>query len=146
MARDRTDFAHDNTQQAMQAATFGANWMAEVADYNLKQSMATMEGMLTIFRKAADAFGQHASAIREQSAAIAEEAMGNAVEFGNKIVRIKDPREWAEAQSEFLSRQAQTFAEGNRKLSESLIQESKEMANNTLQQAREMSRKRSEAA
>jgi hypothetical protein len=146
MAKDRPDFAQESTQQAMQAASFGANWMSEMADYHLKQSMATMEGMLTIFRKAADAFGQQASAMREQSLALAEEAMANAADFGNKIVRIKDPREWAEAQSEFLSRQAQTLAEGNKKLSETLIQESKEVANNAFQQAREISRKRSEAA
>src|SRR5262249_48333594 len=124
MAKGRADLQHENMERALNGATIGANWMAELAQQNVKQGMAAVEGMLTIFRNAADGFGHRASAVRQQSVALAEEAMGNAAEFGNRMVHLKDPLEWAEVQSEFLSKQAQTFAEGQRKLSQSLIQES----------------------
>ena len=145
VAKERTDF-EENAQRTMNAASFGANWMAEVAEHNMQQSMTAVEGMLTIMRRAADGFTQQANAIRERSLAVAEEAMGNAAEFGNRIVRLRDPLEWAEVQSEFLSRQAQTLAEGNRKLGEALIQQSNELTDATLNQARDNMRKRAEAA
>ncbi len=145
MAKDRTDFAQENVQRTITASNFGANWMAEMAEHSLQQSMATLDGMLTLVRRAADGFNQQATAVREQSMALAEEAFGNTAEFGTRMVRLRDPLEWAEAQSEFLSKQAQTFAEGNRKMGELLIQQSSEMADATLQQARE-TRKRAEAA
>jgi Phasin protein len=143
VAKDRMDFEHPDP---MQAASFGANWMTNVTEHNLRQTMSTFEGTLTMLRKTAEAFGQQASVIREHSAALAQEAMGNAAEFGNRIVRIKDPLEWAEVQSDFLSKQAQLFAEGQRKLGEELIQESNDMAKNALHQTRDMGRKRSKAA
>ena len=146
MAKDRTDFVEENAQRTMNAASFGANWMAEMAEHNLQQGMTAFEGMFTIMRRAADGFSQQANAIRERSLAVAEEAMGNAAEFGNRIVRMRDRLEWAELQSEFLSRQAQTFAEGNRKLGEALIQQSSELADTALNQARDNIRKRAEAA
>lgn len=146
MAKDRTDFVEENAQRTMNAASFGANWMAEMTEHNLQQGMTAFEGMFTIMRRAADGFSQQANAIRERSLAVAEEAMGNAAEFGNRIVRMRDPLEWAELQSEFLSRQAQTFAEGNRKLGEALIQQSNELADTALNQARDNIRKRAEAA
>ncbi len=140
MAKDRTDFA-----RTMNVANFGANWMTEVAEHSLQQSMAAVDGILNIVRRAADGFNQQATAMREQSIAVAEETLGNTAEFGTRIVRLRDPLEWVEVQSEFLSKQAQTFAEGNRKVGEILIQQSSEMADATLHQARE-TRKRAEAA
>ncbi len=142
MAKDRTDFAQENVQRTITAGNFGANWMAEMAEQSLHQSMAALDGMLTLVRRAADGFNQQATAMREQSMALAEEAFGNTAEFGTRMVRMRDPLEWAEAQSEFLSKQAQTLAEGNRKIGELLIQQSTEMADATLQQTR----KRAEAA
>jgi hypothetical protein len=144
--RERGDYAQENTQRAFNAANSGANWMAEVAEHNLKQGMASLDGMLTIVRKAADGFGQQTSMIREHSAVLAEEAMRNATNFGNRMAHSTNPLEWAEAQSEFLSKQAQTVVEWNKRLAESFIHESNEVANDTLHQVRDISRKRSEAA
>jgi phasin family protein len=146
VAKDRTEFAQENMQRTMNAASFGANWMAEMTEQSLHQSMAAVDGMLTLVRRAADGFTQQATAIREQSVALAEQAMGNTAEFGTRMARLRDPLEWAEAQSEFLSKQAQTLAEGNRRLGEILIQQSTEVADATLHQARETTRKRAEAA
>ena len=146
MAKDRTEFTQENMQRTMNAASFGANWMAEMTEQSLHQSMAAVDGMLTLVRRAADGFTQQATAIREQSVALAEQAMGNTAEFGTRMARLRDPLEWAEAQSEFLSKQAQTLAEGNRRLGEILIQQSSEVADATLNHARETTRKRAEAA
>ncbi len=147
MAKDRANHGQENAKQVMHAANFGLSFMAEMAEQNLRQAMTAMDGILTTFRRAADTFGQQAFRIREHTAAFAEETMGNTAEFGSKLARSKDPLEWAEAQSEFLSKQAQAFATGNRNLGEALINESTEVAHATLYQAaRDASRKRAEAA
>jgi len=142
MAKDRTNFAEEGLQRGVDAASFGANWMAELTDHNMKQGMAAMDGMLQIVQRAMAGFGHQASMVREQSVTIAEEAMENAAQYGHRIVHLKDPLEWAEVQSEFLSRQAKVFAEGNKKLSEKLIRETGEMAHAAMNEAR----RRSEAA
>ena len=147
MARNQSDFAKENTERVMDAASSGASWMAQLTEYNLRHGMAAMEGVLTIVRRAADGLGQQASAIREQSISVAEEAIENSAEFGNRIVHLKDPLEWMQAHSEFLSKQARIFADSNRKLGETLMQESSELANAAVRQTREAARRpASEAA
>ena len=147
MARNQSDFAKENTERVMDAASSGASWMAQLTEYNLRHGMAAMEGVLTIVRRAADGLGQQASAIREQSISVAEEAIENSAEFGNRIVHLKDPLEWMQAHSEFLSKQARIFADSNRKLGETLMQESSELANAAMRQPREAARRpASEAA
>ncbi len=147
MARNQSDFAKENTERVMDAASSGASWMAELTEYNLRHGMAAMEGVLTIVRRAADGLGQQASAIREHSISVAEEAIENSAAFGNRIVHLKDPLEWMQAHSEFLSKQARIFADSNRKLGETLMQELSELANATMRQTREAARRpASEAA
>jgi len=147
VARNQSDFAKENTERVMDAASSGASWMAQLTEYNLRHGMAAMEGVLTIVRRAADGLGQQASAIREQSISVAEEAIENSAEFGNRIVHLKDPLEWMQAHSEFLSKQARIFADSNRKLGETLMQESSELANAAVRQTREAARRpASEAA
>jgi translation initiation factor 2 alpha subunit (eIF-2alpha) len=142
MAKDQADYAQENTQRAMQAASVGANWMAEIAEQNLNQGKVTVEGMLTIVSKVSDGFVQQASAVQEHSVSLAEEMAKNAFEFGNKMIRVRSPEEWAEAQSEFLSRQAQTFSECSKSLGQRLVQETKEATATSLNEAR----KRTKAA
>jgi hypothetical protein len=147
VARNQSDFAKESTERVMDAANSSANWMAQLTEHNLRHGMAAMEGVLTIVRQAADGLGQQASAIREHSITVAEEAIENSAEFGNRIVHLKDPLEWMQAHSEFLSKQARIFADGNRKLGETLIQETGEVANATMRQSRETTRRAaSEAA
>jgi hypothetical protein len=38
MAKRPTDFARENTEQAMEVATYGINLMRELAEWNLEQS------------------------------------------------------------------------------------------------------------
>ena len=69
----------------------------------------------------------HASAMREHAQDIAEGGRERN-EFANRMVHLKDPLEWAQVQSEYtMSKQARTFAEGNRKLSEALMREAGEV-------------------
>jgi hypothetical protein len=145
VGRGRGNHGHD-PEQIMSAASSGLTWMSGMAEQNLRQSVTAMDEMLKTMRRAADVFSQQAMRFREQSAALAEETMGNAAEFGNRVMRSRDPLEWTEAQNEFLSRQLQALADGNRKIGEFLMRESSEMANATLHQAREVSRKRPHAA
>ena len=50
MAKNATDFAQQNTERAVQATNYGMNWMREIAEQNLNQSKAALEGLLMITR------------------------------------------------------------------------------------------------
>ncbi len=146
MARDRGTNAQENMDQMQNAASAGATWLNEMTEQNLRQGIAALDGMLTTLRKSADVFGHQASRIRETSATLAEQTMGNAAELGNKLARSKDPLEWVEAHSEFLSKQAQAMASGAQSLGEALVNSSNEVASAGLHQVREASRKGPHAA
>jgi Phasin protein len=108
MARSTTDFAdvaRQNTERAVQAT----NWMCAVAEQNLIQNKAVFEGLLTIARNTLRSIDQQSSAISEHSIAVAEQALSNAFDFSHKVLRIKDPQQLAQIQSEFISRQAQVL-------------------------------------
>src|SRR4030095_927715 len=98
MARNTTDFAQHNTERAAQAT----NWMRAIAEQNLNQSKAAFEGLLTFSRNAFRSIDQQSSAICEHSIAVAEETLSNAFDFTHKMLRMKDPQELAQIQSEFL--------------------------------------------
>ena len=111
MAKDQTELAQENTQRAIQAANFGAEWITEIAEQNLGQSKAAVTSVLTLTRKALDGFGQQASAVQNHSLAFAETTFGNAFSFGKKVLQVREPTEFAQAQSDFLSSQAQALSE-----------------------------------
>lgn len=142
MARDRGNSTREQMDQMTRAASLGSTWFTEVAEQNFKQGIGALDGMMRTVRKAADAFGHQASSIREHSTALLEQSMGNAAELGNRLARSKDPLQWAEAQSEFMSKQAQAVASGAQSLGEALIDSSNEVASAGLHQARAASRKR----
>ena len=121
MARDRGNNAKQNIEQMHNAANAGATCLNEMTEQTLKQGIATLNGMMTTLRKSADLFGHQASRIRETSAALAEQTMGNAAELGNRLGRSKVSLEWVEAHSEFMSKQAQAMASGAQRLGEALV-------------------------
>ncbi len=65
MAKNPTDFAQQNTERAVQATNYGMNWMREIAEQNLNQSKAALEGLLMITRKAVDDIDHQASVVRD---------------------------------------------------------------------------------
>jgi hypothetical protein len=146
MAKERKNHAQENIGQMQNAARAGTSWLGDMTEQNLKQGTAALDGMMTTFRESADAFGQQASRVRETSTALAEQIMGNAAELGSRLTRSKDPLEWVEAQSEFLSKQAQAMASGAHRLREVLVNGSSELGGTALRQVRQASRKGRRAA
>ena len=99
MAKGTMDFTQQNTEQAMQAT----NWMRAIAEQNLNQSRAAFEGLLTIARNAVGGVDQQAAFIRD-SMTFAEETLANTFDFAHKLVRMKEPQEFVQIQSEFFNR------------------------------------------
>jgi hypothetical protein len=145
MAKGPSDFAQQNTERAMQATNYGMNWMREIAEHNLTQSKAALEGVLMMTRKAADGIEEQTSALREHALLLARETLGNAFDFAHKALRMKDPSELAQLQSEFVSRQAQVLGDQTKELGQSIMRGANEMASTTLTTA-QAARTRSEAA
>jgi len=146
MAKGPGDFAQQNTERAVQATNYGMNWMREIAEQNLNQSKAALEGLLMITRKAVDDIDHQASVVRERSLLLAEETLSNTFDFAQKLVRMREPQELAQLQSEFVSRQAQILGDQTKELGQSIMRGANEMAKTTLAGAAEPARRRSEAA
>jgi hypothetical protein len=142
MAKDKMDFAQQNTEQAMQTA----NWMHAIAEQNLNQSKAAFEGLLTIARNAVRGVDKQTTAICEHSLSLAEETLSNTFDFANRLVRMKEPQELAQIQTEFLSRQAQLLGDQTKELGQSIVQGASEVTQTTLERTAETLRKRSEEA
>ena len=81
--------------------------MREIAEQNLDQSKAAMDGFLMIARKALDGVDQQASVICKTSMLFAEQTLSNTFDFAHKLLRMKEPQELVKLQSDFVSRQAQ---------------------------------------
>jgi hypothetical protein len=109
MTKSAADFAQRNTERAVQVtnSAYGMDWVREVAEQNLDQSKASAEVLVIATRKGVDALDQQTSAILGRSMSAAEETLSNTFDFLHKLVRMKDPQELAQLQSEFVSRQAQ---------------------------------------
>jgi hypothetical protein len=146
MAKNPTDFAQQNTERAVQATNYGMNWMREIAEQNLNQSEAALEGLLMITRKAVDDIDHQASVVCERSLLLAEETLSNTYDFAQKLVRMREPQELAQLQSEFVRRQARVLGDQTKELGQSMMQGADEVANTTMQGVAELSRRRSEAA
>jgi len=146
MAKNPTDFAQQNSERAVQITNYGMNWMQEIAEQNLNQSKAALEGLLMITRKAVHGIDHQASVVRERSLLLAEETLSNTFDFAQKLVRMREPQELAQLQSEFVSRQAQVLGDQTKELGQSMMQGANEVANTTMQGVAEFSRRRSEAA
>jgi hypothetical protein len=137
MAKGTTDFARQTTEQAVQAT----DWMRAIAEQNLNQSKAAFEGLLTIARSAVSGVDQQAAFMRD-SMLFAEQTLENTFDFAQKLVRMKEPQEFPQIQTEFVSRQARVLAGSGQRI----IQDVNDVAKTTLEGAAESSRRRSEAA
>ena len=146
MAKGPSDFAQQNTERAVQAASYGMNWMREIAEQNLTQGKAALEGLLMMTRQTVDGIDQQASVIRDRSMFLAEETLSNTFDFAHKLLRMKEPQELAQLQSEFVSRQAQVLGDQTKDLGQSIMQGANELAKTPLEGSVEPARRRSEAA
>jgi hypothetical protein len=141
MAKSTMDFAQQNTERAVQAT----NWVHAIAEQNLNQSKAALEGFLTIARNAVRSVDRQSSAICEHSIAAAEQTLSNAFDFAHKVVRIKEPQELIQIQSDFFSRQAQMLGDQTKELGQRIMEGVQEIEKATEAGMAE-SRRRSEAA
>src|SRR6266436_4314933 len=140
MARTTTDFARQTTEQAVQTT----DWMRAIAEQNLNQSKAAFESLLTIARNAASGVDQQAAFIRD-SMLFADETLENTFDFAHKLVRMKEPQEFARIQTEFVSRQAQLLEDQTKELGQ-IMRGVQDAAKTTLERTAESSRRLSEAA
>ena len=111
MARDSTEFAQQSGERAMQAATFGLTWAREFTEENFNQGRHTLDSFLRVSRKLTEELEDQLCAMRAHNTALTEQMFANAMEFGQKLARAKEPQEVAQCQSEFMARQAQTLAD-----------------------------------
>jgi hypothetical protein len=141
MARSTMDFAQQNTEGAVQAT----NWMRAIAEQNLNQSRAAFDGFLTIARNAVRSADRQSAAICEPSIAAAEQTLSNAFDFAHKVVRIKEPQELVQIQSDFVTRQFQVLGDQTKEFGQRMREGIQEIEKAT-EAATAESRKRSEAA
>jgi len=141
MAKSTMDFAQQNTERAVQAT----NWVLAIAEQNLNQSKAALEGLLTIARNAVPSVHRQSSAICEHSIAAAEQSLSNAFDFAHRVIRIKELQELVQIQSDFVSRQAQVLGEQTKELGQRMMEGVQKIEKATETEMAE-SRRRSEAA
>jgi hypothetical protein len=146
MAKRPSDFAHQNTERAVQATNYGMNWIREITEQNLSQSKAALEGLLMITRKTVDGADHHVCAIRKHSMLVVEETLSNTFDFAQKLARIREPQEMVQLQSEFVSRQAQMIGNQTKEFGQSMMQAANEVTKATVEEAAELAQRRSEAA
>lgn len=146
MARSATDFAKHNAQRTVQATNYGMSWLREIADQTLSQSKAAANSWLTVTRKAVEALDQQASAIRQQSVVVAEETLSNTFDFLHRLSRMKDPHEFAQAQSEFVSRQAQIVGDQTKEFGQTIMKGASEAPETSFARTENTMRHRPEAA
>jgi len=127
-------FAQQNAERAMESANFGLMWTREFAEQTLNQGKAALDGFLKASNKIAKTFESQSSAIREQTAVLTEKALSTSVDFGQKVLRAGEPDELVRLQTEFVSQQAQIFAEQTKELGQK-IQSATQTAYNTLADA-----------
>jgi hypothetical protein len=141
MARSTMDFAQQNIEQTVQAT----NWMRAIAEQNLNQSKAAFESFLTVARNTIRSIDQQSSAICQHSIAVTEQTLSNTFDFAHKVIRVKEPQELAQIQSDFLSRQAQVLGDQTKELGQRMMEGVQEIAKATEEGTVE-SQRRSEAA
>jgi hypothetical protein len=133
-------FAQQNTERA-------TDWMRAIAEQNLNQSKTAFDGLLSVARNALRDLDQQTAAICEHTVSFAEETLSNTFDFAHKLLRMKEPQEFAQIQSEFVSRQAQLLGDQAKELGQRMMQGAQHAARSTHEAVAESSsRRRCEAA
>jgi hypothetical protein len=141
MATHTTEFPRLNTELATEATNVSLNWIGPIAEYNLKQSFGSLQALLKVTRRMIGELDNQASAFCEPSMSLAEETIANMFECGVKLLRLREPQELAQIQTDFLSHQAQAIAEQTKKFNQRFVKGAEQLAN-----AAESARRQSKAA
>jgi len=145
MARDSSDFAQHSSERAMQAANFGMNWSREFAEQTFGQSRQAVDAFLRVTRKMAEDFENQATVVREHMTSLTEKTLSNTMEYGEKLSRAKEPQEFAQCQSDFLARQAQTIADQTKEFSQKFQKAAQLFASNASNAMAEATRRSEDA-
>jgi phasin family protein len=135
-----------SNQQSSEAAMQATEWMRNMTDQILNQNKAMWEGSLSTARDAFDGVEQHSSEIRKRLLSLTESTLGNSFEFAHKVAQARSPQELLQLESEFISKQAQLFAEQSRGITESAMRGAQDAGRTTFQRAEETSRRAAKAA
>jgi hypothetical protein len=146
MAKDPTEFTRQTAQRAIEAANFGMDWYRELAEQNLNQSRIAVEGVLSSLRKMIGGFESQSSAVCREAISLTHESLSNTFELGQKLLRAKEPQEFAQIQSEFVSRQAQTIADKTKGLGQTILNGAEALASTSATEMSESIRGQSKAA
>jgi hypothetical protein len=75
--------------------------------------------------------GSQASVIYDHSIALTEETITNRIDLGHKLLRVTEPQEVAQFQSEFLSRQTREVADRTKQLGQAFLKGAEELRSRT---------------
>jgi len=128
MARDSAEFAQQTGERAMQAATFGLTWAREFTEENFTQGKQTLDSFLRVSRKLTEDLEDQLCALRAHNTALTEQLFSNAMDFGQKLARAKEPQDVAQCQSEFMARQAQAIADQTKVFGQKIQHAAQELA------------------
>jgi hypothetical protein len=128
MARNSTEFVQQSGERAMEAATFGLTWAREFTEENFNQGKQTLDSFLRVSRKLTEDLEDQLCALRAHNTALTEQLFSNAMEFGQKLARAKEPQEVAQCQSEFMARQAQAVADQTKVFGQKIQHAAQELA------------------
>ena len=128
MARDSAEFAQQSGERAMEAATFGLTWAREFAEENFSQGKNALDSFMRVSRKLTEDLEDQLCALRAHNTALTEQLYTNAIEFGQKLARAKEPQQVAQCQSEFMARQAQAVADQTKVFGQKIQQAAQELA------------------
>jgi hypothetical protein len=71
---------------------------------------------------------------------LAQETIANTFECGFILLRLKEPQELAQTQTDFLSRQAQAIADQTKEFNECFVKGAEQLANAAAESARRQSK------
>jgi phasin family protein len=141
----KSTISEQNAERGKQAGNYGMDWMRQFMDESLNQTRAIFDGFLSNARKTANSFDQQAAEVRERSMSMATDTLSNSMDFAHRALKVRQPQDLLQLQTEFLSRQAQVVAQNSKMLGETIARGASEVGKFTSQGLEEASR-RSEAA
>jgi phasin family protein len=141
----KSTMGQQNAEGATQAANYGMDWIRQLMEESLNQTRAIFDGFLTTARKTTDSFDQQAAELRERSMSIATDTLSNSMDFAHRALKVRQPQDLLQLQTEFVSRPAQVIVENSKMFGETIARGASEMGKFTSQSLGEASR-RSEAA
>jgi hypothetical protein len=141
----KSTIPEQNAERAKQAANYGMDWMRQFMEESLNQTRAIFDRFFSTARKTANSFDQQAAEVRERSMSMATDTLSNSMDFAQRALKVRQPQDLLQLQTEFVSRQAQVLAQNSKMLGETIARGASEMGKFTSQGLEEASR-RSEAA